>query len=58
MLDWYKGECMVSINNIPYDIKESTHGYQNCSISQILISHGERIFVYLSYYLGHYSKPY
>ena len=40
MLAWYMGERMVSITNINIGIKESTHGYQNCNICQILISGG------------------
>jgi hypothetical protein len=44
------------------DIKEPTHGYQNCNTSEIIdiwwVCQGERIFVYLSYYLDQYhSKP-
>ena len=40
MLDLYIGECVVSIININDGIKEPTHGYQNCNISQILIFDG------------------
>jgi hypothetical protein len=36
MLNWYTCECMVSIINI----KESTHGFQNCNTIHTLIFGG------------------
>ena len=38
MFDSYTCECMVSIININNDIKEPTHGCQNCNTRIILIS--------------------
>ena len=40
MLVWFIGKCMESLINIDNGIKEPTHGYQNCNISQILIFGG------------------
>lgn len=34
---WYIGECMVSLININYGIKEPTHGYHNCNPNRIFI---------------------
>ena len=40
MLDWYLGECMVSMINISNGIKKSTHVHQNCNTNQKLIIGG------------------
>ena len=61
MLDRYIGECMVSIININYDVKEPTCGYQNCYITRIVIFGGyckvrESLYAQLS--CQYYSKSY
>ena len=51
---------MVSTINIDNGIKEPTHGYQYCHISQILIFGGYvkvRSCVYPCYCLGQYHSP-
>ena len=62
-MDRYLGEYMVPIINIINDIKEPTHGYQNCKTGQILIFSGYpkvREFLYTRVVnLGqHHSEPY
>ena len=62
ILDWYKGEYMVSIMNINNGIKEPTWGYRNCRTSRTLIFWYVKVtisFVYPVYRLGQYhSEPY
>ena len=40
MLDWYIGECIVSVININTGMQEPTCGYLNFNTSQILILGG------------------
>ena len=62
-LDWYIGECMVSITDINNGIKEPTRGYQNCIASQILIYGGylkfrESLYTQVIIWVSNHSKPY